>query len=81
VPRRRTATARVSTPRYGKESWEVSRQLPVEIEPVSEPRECTSGEKICSRAFWMTMDTPKVVSSGVSGPERKLRASTVRCRK
>ena len=55
------------------------RQLPVAIEPAAAPSERTSGEKTCSSAFWMTMASPNVVSSGVSGPARRLRASSVRC--
>ena len=78
-PSTSTATARISTPRYEMDSCAVSRQLPVASRPAAPPSERTSGEKTCSRAFWMTMASPKVVSSGISGPPRRLRASTVRC--
>ena len=37
------------------------------------------GEKICSSAFWITIASPNVVSSGVSSPARRLRASSVTC--
>ena len=50
------------------DSWSVSRQLPVDRAPVAPPSERTSGEYTCSSAFWMTMPSPNVVSSGVSGP-------------
>ncbi len=60
-------------------NWSVMCQLPSAIGPAAAPSERTSGEKICSSAFCNTMASPNVVSSGVSSPERRLRASRVTC--
>jgi putative CocE/NonD family hydrolase len=49
-------------------------------EPAWPPSERTSGEKICSRTFSITMARPNVVSRGTRGPARRLRSSRVICR-
>ena len=51
-------------------------QLAVPMRPGSS--ECTSGEKNSWRRFPITISRPKVVSSGTSGPARRLRSSIVR---
>ena len=75
-PSKPTATAKTTIPRTGIESWSVILMLAVVSAPPSMERE--SGVKISSSRFWMTIASPKVVSSGTSGPARRLRSSKVR---
>ena len=65
---RATATPGRAARCTGTEIWPLMAQLLVETPPAVAPSERTSGEKICSSPFWMTIDRPKVVSSGTSGP-------------
>ena len=66
----------MSKPNHEIASEPVIRQLDWVIAPAAAPSERTSGVKISSRAFWMTIARPNVVSSGTSGPPRRLRASS-----
>ena len=74
------ATPRMRMPRAEMESWSVMRQLAVVTAPALPPSERTSGEKASRSRFSITIPRPKVVSKGMSMPERRLRSSRTRCR-
>ena len=74
-PRTTTASRNVVTDRYPIEMPPMSKE-PVPNEP--RPASGVSAENVCSRRFWMTMESPKVTSSVASGPDDRLFCSSTR---